>query len=134
MNQKDIGVIAENEVMTALSRCGVTVSIPRGDNDTYDLVADINGRLYKIQVKSAIPRYEGSIDIHTVKSRRPYEDGDVDYFATTYKGKCYLIPYEGTMQVMSLRLEPVKYDYRKRLVRMAEDYELERVVYELMTT
>ena len=100
MNGKIKGIVTENEVMTELTRHGIDVSIPRGDNAPYDLVADINGRLYKIQVKWPRFRYYGSFALNCTRDIRTkdgahiheqYADTDVDYFATCANGKCYMV-------------------------------------------
>ena len=139
MNGKVKGIITENEVMTELTRLGIDVSIPRGDNAPYDLVADINGRLYKIQVKYPRFRYGGSFLINCTRNKRIknnvlvhelYADDDVDYFATYANGKCYMVPADEVGTEFSFRFA----DDGRKGANMATDYELERVVYKLMTT
>ena len=139
MNGKIKGIVTENEVMTELTRLGVDVSIPRGDNAPYDLVADINGRLYKIQVKWPRFRFGGSFVINCTRSKRiknnttiheQYADTDVDFFATCANGKCYLVPASEVGTEISLRFVN---DGRKG-ANMASDYELEKVVEKLMAT
>lgn len=139
MNGKVKGIITENEVMTALSRCGISVSMPRGDNDPYDLIADVNGTLYKIQVKSPRFRYDGSFVLNCAKINRfkngkyvakRYEENEVDYFATCAEGQCYMIPADEVGREFTVRLD----DNGRSSSHLAEDYELERVVYKLMTT
>lgn len=51
MISKDKGNIGESVVLTEFIKRGIQVSIPFGDNARYDLIADFNGRLNKIQVK-----------------------------------------------------------------------------------
>ena len=139
MNGKIKGIVTENEVMTELTRHGIDVSIPRGDNAPYDLVADINGRLYKIQVKWPRFRYYGSFALNCTRDIRTkdgahiheqYADTDVDYFATCANGKCYMVPASEVGTEISLRFVN---DGRKG-ANMASDYELEKVVGELMAT
>jgi hypothetical protein len=78
--------IAEAAVVTALLKRGFKVLKPIGDRLPYDLALDVNGKLLKIQVKSAW-YYDGS---YTVDSRRTktnrrrmlrsrYEDKDFDF-------------------------------------------------------
>lgn len=129
MNGKIKGIITENEVMTELTRLGVDVSIPRGDNAPYDLVADINGTLYKIQVKWPRFRFGGSFVINCTRSTRTknnaivhesYADTDVDYFATCANGKCYMVPADEVGVEISLRFV----DDGRKGANMAADYEL----------
>ncbi len=93
--------VAESAVMTALLKRGFKVLKPIGDRLPYDLALDVNGKLLKIQVKSAW-HYNGS---YTVDSRRTktnrrrmlrsrYDDKDFD-FAIVYIERLeifYVIP------------------------------------------
>ena len=93
--------VAESAVMTALLKRGFKVLKPIGGRLPYDLALDVNGKLLKIQVKSAW-HYNGS---YTVDSRRTktnrrrmlrsrYDDKDFD-FAIIYIERLevfYVIP------------------------------------------
>ena len=78
--------IAESAVITALLKRGFKVLKPIGDRLPYDLALDVNGKLLKVQVKSAW-YYNGN---YTVDSRRTktnrrrmlrshYDDKDFDF-------------------------------------------------------
>jgi len=58
--------IAESSAITALLKRGFNVLKPVGDRLPYDLAVDINGKLIKLQVKSAWSRN----DVYIVDSRR----------------------------------------------------------------
>ena len=47
------GKITELKVLTYITELGYSVSIPFGDKDRYDQIWDINGKLIKVQVKTA---------------------------------------------------------------------------------
>lgn len=90
MNSKQKGNLTELQCITALIEQGCGVSIPYGDNEPYDLIADVGGKLFKIQVKTASKKSETSIKI-TCRSMHVNSSGaksvrysvkDVDYFAT----------------------------------------------------
>ena len=51
MNSKAKGNIGEGVVLSEFVKRGIQVSIPFGDNARYDLIAEFNGKLNKIQVK-----------------------------------------------------------------------------------
>lgn len=51
-NTKQIGDISEAKVISRFIELGITVSIPFGDNQRYDLIADMEGKLLKIQIKT----------------------------------------------------------------------------------
>lgn len=50
-NQK--GKQTELEILLYVTKLGYSVSIPWGDKDRYDQIWDINGKLIRIQVKTA---------------------------------------------------------------------------------
>lgn len=143
MSTKKIGTLLENEVELALRKSGASVSLPRGDDEPYDLVADINGKLYRIQVKASRTRNNGeSFSFNCTHVKRggagtrlniPYEDGEIDYFATVYKDQSYLVPSRECRLEKQLRIAPMR-NKRKYAINWAKDYELERVVDKLMTT
>ena len=51
MNSKEKGNIGEGLALAEFAKRGIQVSIPFGDNARYDLIAEFNGKLNKIQVK-----------------------------------------------------------------------------------
>ena len=53
MNTKLIGDIAEQAVILEALKLGWGVSMPIGDRLPYDMIFDVDGLLFKIQVKSA---------------------------------------------------------------------------------
>lgn len=88
MNSKkkgDIGVIKTIERFVSM---GISVSIPFGDNDRYDLIAEFNGKLNRIQVKFCNQKEQnGSITCpcssslnHTTNKVKTTYENDVDYF------------------------------------------------------
>jgi len=80
------------------------VSIPFGDKERYDQIWDINGKLIRVQVKtSRLNRNEKNsenLSIHfNCKSvingkTHKYSKEEIDYFATYWDNKVYLIPVE----------------------------------------
>ncbi len=60
--------IAESAVVTELLKRGLRVLKPVGDRLSYDLAVDLNGRLIRIQVKSAW--FDRSEDAYIVDVRR----------------------------------------------------------------
>lgn len=139
MNSKQIGNITEVSVMLEFLKLGYNILTPYGDCERYDFVVDINGKFYKIQVKTSKETEEGKISFNTSSTHYvngkcihdSYTKKEIDYFATFYKNKCYLIPVEecGGRSV-SLRFVPTK-NGQTRGVKMAIDYELEEVIKKL---
>lgn len=102
-NTKAQGNIGLGEAIAYFLRQGVTVSVPINDSQDYDLVADIDGLLSKIQVKTT--RSKSPYGIYTISLRntggssgtvnsRVCESTDIDYvFCLTELGTKYLIPF-----------------------------------------
>ena len=133
-NSKQLGNLTELQCITYLYSLGCSVSIPYGNSDKYDLILDVKGRLYKVQVKHCAVYYDKN-NVPTVvrlKSswlahnttgyqQTKYLPGEFDLFATFYNNKCYLIPFESSSFVKSFRLQTAK-NNQKNKVHMLEDY------------
>ena len=133
LNSKHRGALTELQTLTYLFELGYQVSIPFGDNARYDLVLDVNNKLYKIQVKSAsLTQNEGVYKIDCSRMRvnrgenvrKHYTSEEVDYFATMINNKCYLIPQSEVSDSKFLRFVPPKNGQTKGIT-FAKDYEAE---------
>lgn len=132
-----IGEITEQQVAIEFLKLGILVSKPLVQSSRYDFIADINHRLYKIQVKTSTPKEENAyIQFATSTSHTntqgtlnlTYTEEDVDYFATMYENQCYLIPQkECGKRNQRLRLVPTLNGQTKG-VMFAKDYHLEDVI------
>lgn len=136
MDSKQKGNITELEVLTHATQHGYQVSIPFGDRERYDQIWDVNGRLLKIQVKTSrlsndstyisfSCRSNTRVQGKTLHSR--YTKDEIDYFATFWNGRCYLVPIEETSTDKRLRFEPPK-NGQKQGVSFAKDYLMEEVL------
>ena len=135
LTSKEKGNLTELQCLTSFYKLGHSVSIPYGDNCRYDFILDINGKLLKIQVKTS--RYvSDECFIFSTRSVRvnsqgaistTYTKDDIDYFATFYNDKCYLVPVEECNTEKKLR-----YCYppngQKKGIYLAQDYELQKVL------
>ena len=138
LNTKQMGNITEIECMLAFLKLGYNVLTPYGDCERYDFVADINGKLIKIQVKHACDSHinEGYITFKTSNKttkngsfvKHKYTEEQIDYFATYYNNQCYLIPVsEIGSSSKTLRFKPPANNQIKGIT-FAKDYELEEVL------
>lgn len=132
LGTKQKGDLTELQCITAFYELGYHVSVPYGENLRYDFIADINGELIKIQCKTC--RAGDGVVKFAVRSTRSnskatfyrsYTVNDIDYFATFYNDKCYLVPIEecAGMKLKILRFSPSKRNQIKN-VNFAKDYEL----------
>ena len=137
MNSKQIGNITEVECMLAFMRAGYNVLTPYGDCERYDFVVDVNGKFYKIQVKTSHALDEECSGFsfscrssHRIQGKvvnEKYLADEIDYFATMFNGQCYVIPQEECGAEKRLRFIPPK-NGQTRGVYFAKDYELEVII------
>ena len=132
-----IGEITEQEVALAFLKQGILLSKPLVQSSRYDFVADINNKLYKIQVKTGNYHKESSyLEFATSTSHTntkgtlniSYSADDVDFFATMYEGQCFLIPYELCgKRSQRIRFAPTKSGQIKGIL-FAKDFKLEDMI------
>ena len=123
--------------MLAFVKLGYTVVVPYGGSERYDYLVDFNGQFVRIQCKTAHEILDGAGFAFDVRSRKydkkgqyyhiQYSADEIDYFATAFKGKCYLVPVGYCNSQVKLRLYPNK-NHGGSAPVWAEDYELEKVV------
>ena len=89
MNTKRIGNIGEAKVLCKFVELGIPVYIPFGDNEKADLIADFNGKLNKIQIKTSQKAEDGKMIFDLTSStlhrkngeKHIYTNNEIDYFA-----------------------------------------------------
>lgn len=135
LESKQKGIITELQCITAFNQLGHHISIPYGENSRYDFIADIDGLLIKVQVKTS--HYKDEKENAIIFSCRSshtnsqgtrnirYNDNEIDYFCTYFKNQCYLIPVNECSVEKTLRFEPPKNGQIKGIT-FAQDYELEK--------
>lgn len=133
LDTKKKGNLTEMQCMSAFMAQGCGVSIPFGDNAKYDFIADVDGQLLKIQVKTASLKDENAIKFSCrsthvncsgVKNIR-YSENEIDYFATYWNEQCYLVPISECSAEKILRFVPPKSGQIKGIT-FACDYILEK--------
>ena len=135
LSSKQKGNLTELQCIAATCACGCQVCLPYGDNAKYDFIADVDGRLIKIQVKTSSPKGPDAIKFSCrtthvncagVKNER-YSEKDVDYFATHYAGKTYLVPVSECSVEKTLRFAYPP-NGQKQFITMACDYEIDKQI------
>lgn len=139
-HSKRIGDIGEiNIIAKLLTYDNVSISKPIGDNCPYDLIIDINGKLYKTQVKTT-ERVKNGVMIFSVCSNNPwkvkqkiYTKDEIDLFAfyCVENGFCGLAKREEVGDTgFSIRDQMPKYG-RKSGCHLVSDYILDKKIAQL---
>lgn len=133
LDTKQKGIVTELQCITYLNQLGYHISIPYGENSRYDFIVDIEGHLKRVQVKTSQEVDDGKtiqficrtsrVNSKGVVNRR-YTSSEIDYFATFYNGKCYLVPVNECSVSKKLRFEPAS-NNQTNFVNFAKDYEAE---------
>lgn len=131
LDPKKKGNLTEMQCMAAFTAHNCSVAIPFGDNSKYDFIADVDGKLLKIQVKTASLRDEGSIKFScrsthvncTGVKNVSYTNAEIDYFATYWDGECYLVPVQECSTEKTLRFNAPK-NCQLKGVSLANHYRL----------
>ena len=100
-NQK--GITTELKCQLYFVEKGYNVYIPISPDTRIDLIAEVEKRLIRIQVKSShLTQNQNGIEFNTSSTwlntqsvvRKGYTKEDIDFFATVYENEVYLIPVE----------------------------------------
>ncbi len=138
MNSKRIGNIGEAKVLAKFVEMGIPIYIPFGDDEKADLVAEFNGKLNKIQVKTSIKSKNGcsifdltsSTAHRTNGGRRKYSNSEIDYFAlySLDRDTIYLMKApDDPMTAITIRFENTK-SGKKIGVNYESDFLIENVL------
>ena len=115
-----LGNSNELRCITSFIQLGFECSIPYGNGAKYDFIADDGEHLYRIQCKCSNyvndhgkikeDAFSFSTTCQTTNTketiRYTYSNKEIDYFATCFKGKVYVVPVEECKTSKTLRLEP----------------------------
>lgn len=138
MNSKRIGNIGEAKVLAKFVEFGIPVYIPFGDDEKADLVAEFDGKLNKIQVKTSVKSTSGCSIFHLTSStahrtnggRKKYSNSEIDYFAlySLDRDKVYLMKApDNPMTAITIRFEDTK-SGKKIGVNYESDFLIENVL------
>lgn len=117
----------------------MTVSIPYCDNAVYDMIAEFNGRLNKIQVKFCGGEIlNNSVSCSCYSTRNPLTNphkegynGEVDYFAFYILAFdcCILVPidYVGDRKSIRVRTTPSKNNQQENIT-LASDFYFDKII------
>ncbi|MCK9482348.1 MAG: group I intron-associated PD-(D/E)XK endonuclease [Bacteroidia bacterium] len=138
MDSKRLGMIGEAEVIAEFVKNQIPIYLPFGDNERCDLIAEFNGKLNKIQIKTSEKTSNGTITFE-LSSRRNnltsskkvrYSEEEIDYFAlyNLERDSIYLIKIQDApKETITFRFEETKNNQVKG-IRMESDYLFEKVI------
>jgi hypothetical protein len=136
VDKKQKGNLTELQCISAFYEMGYSVSIPYGENNRYDFIADVDGHLIKVQVKTSSTKDDGKSYTFSCRSSRTngkrtinkkYTKSEIDFFATFIKGKCYLVPVEECSTTKCLRFD-VSQNKQQIFVNFEENYRIEKQI------
>lgn len=130
LSTKSRGELSESKIITRLLELGLSVSIPFGDNQRYDLVVDLDSKLQRVQCKTLWMEKDGKVLATSLRSSqvnrvtRTYQ-GEVDLFAlySPDTDKVYLLREEQTRTNLKLRISETS-KQNGHPYRMAKDFEI----------
>lgn len=142
MDTKRYGNIGEAIAISSFVKHGIPVYLPFGDNEKADLIAEFNGKLNKIQVKTSVKATDGKIlfDVTSCTNHRgngnrhKYTSEEIDYFFcyNVERDKAFLIKVpDEAITMVCIRYEPPKNGQIKN-VHMEDEYLFENVITSLI--
>ena len=136
-NQK--GLVTETYCQLAFTQLGIMLSKPISHDCRYDYIADINGKLIRIQCKTSHLKEGGNSILFKTESirgttsqtiERVYTEEEIDYFYTWYNGISYLVPVSECGTRFSLYINEEVKANNKSLLKFGKDYELKKILNE----
>lgn len=138
MNSKSKGNILEARTLFEFQKYNIPVSLPWGDNERYDMIAEFNGKLNRIQIKTSNEENNGAIKCycrsstnHTTNKNLSTYENDIDYFVfyNQQRDILALVPIEvvGNNKSISLRIEPTNNGQIKN-IKFFNDYLFDKIL------
>lgn len=124
---KRIGNLGEVKVIAKFVEYDIPVYVPFGDCEKADLVAEFNGKLQKIQVKTSVKTKNGTMVFDLTSStahrkngvRHKYTKDEIDYFAcyNIERDKIFLVPVKDSPSTtITIRFEEPKNHQYKNVI------------------
>lgn len=132
------GNIGEVRVLSEFVKLGIQCYLPYGDGSTVDLIAEFNGKLNRIQIKTTQKiGSSGAMEWKVTKqegyhgSRVNYNLNDIDYFAfyCIETDIVCLVPYDENFpkSTISIRLDDYE-GVRLNTMRFVSDYSINKFI------
>ena len=137
MNTKKIGNIGEAKVLCKFVELGIPVYLPFGDNERSDLIAEFNGKLNKIQVKTSVKAENGKMLFDLTSStqhrsgrvKHKYTNEEIDYFAcyNVTRDSIYLISADKLRTSITIRYQEPKSN-QKNNINFEKDFLIDNIL------
>ena len=138
MNSKRIGNIGEAKALCKFVELGIPVYLPFGDNEKSDLIADFNGKLNRLQIKTSLKAEDGVMKFDLTSStahrkngvKHKYSKEEIDYFVcyNIARDKIFLVPIEDAPSTaLTIRYEAPK-NGQSQNIKFEKDYLLENLL------
>ena len=133
---KQIGIIGEQILIAEFIKHGINVLLPIGDNSPYDIVIELNGIFYKVQVKTTEHIKNGKMIFSTNKSNpytkinKKYTSNEIDLlgFYCIENGYIGLMSvYNCTSKDTILRVDTPKNNQFEK-IKMASNYKFDNII------
>lgn len=138
MNTSQLGNIGEVRVLAEFVKLGIPCYLPYGDGNTVDLIAEFNGKLNRIQIKTtATLNKVGAMEWKVTRqagyhgSREAYQADEIDYFAfyCVETDIVCLVPFDENFPTSTLSIRLDSYSgTRLSTMRFAEDYQVSKFI------
>jgi hypothetical protein len=135
VDTKRLGNLGELKAMAKFAEYSIPIYIPFGETERSDFIADFNGALNKIQVKSTEKIVDGkmifnlrSTSVNTVSNKSHcYNETEIDYFVLYCKENdgLYIINVQDAPRT-GLYLDVSDFSSDNKMIRQAIEYELGR--------
>lgn len=130
------GDVNELQCILDFQKRGYYCSIPFSGSCRYDVVVDINNKLYRIQCKSSTFHEEdGTLRMYAIRTttntqktiRYSYSEEEVDFFYTSWNNYGFLIPVNEVSTTKYLRVKKPKNGIQEEM-SIAADYLIDNVL------
>ena len=139
MNTSQIGNVGESRVLFEFTRLGIPCYLPYGDGNACDLIADFNGKLNRIQIKTTQNvQSDGSMIWKTTRqegyhgNRATYDLNSLDYFAfyCVENDVVCLVPFDSSTPNTSIKIRPDNYlGTRTKVMHFVSDFSFEKICF-----
>ncbi len=136
LNSKQKGNLTELLCISAFYSLGYNVCTPFGENSRYDFIADIDGKLIRVQVKTSRLVGDGAYQFNCVSTSRynkkkvkiqQYTKDEIDYFCTVVNDVFCLVPVDECSNVKTLRIKQPANNWQTH-INWVDDYELGKMI------